>query len=186
MSSIFLKIRIVNQLFLGAVNSKHGPLAQLKKAGLIPPPLKVVIATFRCWPIDFCFGHLNNASFVTVGELNRWRLFTELELLPFVVKRKALLIVSEQSVKYSKPILPFREYVVLTSIKIVDDKWLHYSHSFEQHDDDVPDGTESVKYAKIEAICVLKDNDGKTVRPSELAANSDLFRSMINDESKES
>jgi acyl-CoA thioesterase FadM len=175
----------VNQLFLGGVNSKHGPYAQAVKAGLEPSPLKVVVATFRCWPIDFCFGHLNNASFVTVGELKRWRLFTELELFPLIIKRKALLVVVEQSVKYSKPILPLREYSVLTTIKITDDKWLHYSHSFEQHDDDVKDGTESIKYATIEAKCVLKDSNGKTIRPSEMAANSDLFKMMINNGNEE-
>mmetsp|Transcript_4640 Transcript_4640/g.4784 ORF Transcript_4640/g.4784 Transcript_4640/m.4784 type:complete len:186 (+) Transcript_4640:294-851(+) len=185
MSTIFHKIRIVNQLFLGGVNSKHGPYAQAVKKGLFPSPLKAVSATFRCWPIDFCFGHLNNASFVTVGELSRWRLFTELELLPVIMKTKALLVVSEQTVKYSKPILPFREYSVITTIKITDDKWLNYSHSFEQHDDDVKDGEESIKYATIEAKCVLKAMDGKTIRPSELAANSNLFKMMINNDDEE-
>ena len=171
------RFRIAHQLFLGGVMNKHGPLAKAKKAG---ESISVVIAAFRCWPIDSAFGHMNNGQYFTVAELNRWRLFTELGLMPVIWKKKALLIVSEQSAVYTAPILPMREYVVSTTVKITDDKWLHYTHSFEQHPDDVPDGLEPVRYAVVQVKAVLKESGGgKTVKPSELIAGSDFFAEII-------
>ena len=156
---------------------KHGPLAKAKKAG---ESISAMVATFRCWPVDTAFGHMNNAQYVIVAELNRWRMFTELGLMPAIWTKKAMLVVAEQSVTYAVPILPMREYVVSTTVKITDDKWLHYTHSFEQHPDDVPDGSEPVRYAVVCVKAVLKENGGrKTFRPSELMAGSEFFSEII-------
>ena len=173
---ILHRLRIVQQLFLGAVHNKHGLIAQKKKAG---ERINSVTATFRCFPIDTAFGHMNNASLVTVAELNRWRMFTELDILSVLLKRKALLVVAEQTAIYHKPILPMREYIVVSTLKITDDKWLHYVHSFEQHPDDVPDGNEAVKFATVNVKAVMKEYSGKTVRPSEFMSNSPFFEELV-------
>ena len=169
------RLRIAHQLFLGGVMNKHGPLAKATKAG---EKITAVIASFRCWPVDTAFGHMNNAQYVTVAELNRWRMFTELGLFPIILKKKAFLVVAEQSIKYAHPILPMREYVVSTKVKISDDKWLHYSHSFEQHPDDVPDGSEPIQYALVHVKAVLKESSGKTLRPSDLLPSSPFFAEL--------
>jgi acyl-CoA thioesterase FadM len=178
---ILHRLRIVQQLFLGAVNNKHGPLAQAKKLGR---RIEAFEATFRCWPVDTAFGHMNNAAYVTVAELNRWRMFTELGLFPFILKRKALLVVAEQSIIYIRPILPMREYIISSSLAVTDDKWLHYTHSFEQHPDDVPDGVEPIRYAKVTVKSVLKEYSGKTIKPSELMPHSDFFTELITPKSE--
>jgi acyl-CoA thioesterase FadM len=178
---ILHRLRIVQQLFLGAVNNKHGPLAQAKKLGR---SIEAFEATFRCWPVDTAFGHMNNAAYVTVAELNRWRMFAELGLFPFILKRKALLVVAEQSIIYIRPILPMREYIISSSLAVTDDKWLHYTHSFEQHPDDVPDGVEPIRYAKVTVKSVLKEYSGKTIKPSELMPHSDFFTELITPKSE--
>ena len=150
---ILHRLRIVQQLFLGAVHNKHGLIAQKKKAG---ERINSVTATFRCFPIDTAFGHMNNSAIITVAELKRWRMFTELDILPILLKKKALLMIAEQTAIYHKPILPMREYIVISTLKITGDKWLHYVHSFEQHPDDVPDGVEAVKFATVNVKGVMK------------------------------
>ena len=177
------RFRIVHQLFLGAVMNKHGPLAKIKKEG---GTISAVVAAFRCWPIDVAFGHMNNAQYITVAELNRWRMFTELGLFPIIIKKKALLVVVEQSIKYTQPILPMREYTVSTTIKVADDKWLHYAHNFEQHPDDVPDGKEPIRYATVLVKAVLKETSGKTVRPSELLSVCPFLAELVAANAEES
>lgn len=169
------RLRIAHQLFLGGVMNKHGPLAKATKTG---QKITAVVAAFRCWPVDTAFGHMNNAQYITVAELNRWRMFTELGLFPVIFKKKAFLVVAEQSIKYAFPILPMREYVVSTKVRISDDKWLHYSHSFEQHPDDVPDGSEPIQYALVHVKAVLKESSGKTLKPSDLLPNSPFFAEL--------
>jgi hypothetical protein len=87
------RLRIVNHLFLGAVHNKHGPVNVAKLAGLT---LNTNIAPFRCWPVDYAFGHMNNAAFITVAELSRWRMITKLGSAQHVISKKALIVVSEQ------------------------------------------------------------------------------------------
>jgi acyl-CoA thioesterase FadM len=179
---LFHRLRIANQLFLGAVHNKHGPVNVAKLAGLT---LNTNVAPFRCWPVDYAFGHMNNAAFITVAELSRWRMITELGLTEHVFSKRALIVVSEQSVSYKKPILFMREYVVSTTIRVSeDDKWLHYCHSFEQFPDTVEDGCETIKYAEVNVKAVFKSN-GKTIKPSELMAASPFFRNMFLDSNKE-
>lgn len=156
--------------------NKHGPLAKAAKAG---EKINAVVATFRCWPVDTAFGHMNNAQYITVAELNRWRMFTELGFFPIILKKKAFLVVAEQSIKYVRPILPMREYVVSTTVKVSDDKWLHYTHSFEQHPDDVPNGSEPVRYAVVHVKAVLKEHGGKTVKPSEILPISPFLSELV-------
>ena len=170
------RCRIVQQLFLGGVNNKHGPLPKLKKAGGV---IEAVVATFRCWPIDTAFGHMNNAAYITVSEMKRWRMFTELGIFSAILSRKALLVIATQSVTYFQPILPMREYVVSTTLKVVDNKWLYYVHSFEQHPDDVPDGSTAICFAKVNVKAVMKEYSGKTVKPSELISSGGFFEELV-------
>ena len=85
----------------------------------------------------------------------------------------------EQTVTYSKPIFPLQKYAVTTTVTVSDDdKWMYYNHSFDDLPD--PEGIKPQKhYALIKLTAVMKGSNGKTVRPSEVAAVCDYYKDMI-------
>lgn len=148
---LLLTVRIINQVFL---------------SWLKPLPMKTPIkVNFICWPFDIdIMMHMNNASYARVAELARWRLISAGS-----VKPGWALLVAEQKIEYRKPISPFQKYVVSTSITATEDKWLNYIHVFEQHPSLIKEGKEPVIYAIVTAKTVVKERNGKTVKPKELA-----------------
>jgi acyl-CoA thioesterase FadM len=107
------------------------------------------------------------------------RMLTESGQLNFMMKKKIILLVVEQNVTYTRQILPFRNYVVTTTLKISDDdKWMHYRHSFDAPADPKSD-TKPTHYALIDVKAVMKEFAGKTVKPSEVFATSSYFANVI-------
>ena len=89
-------------------------------------------------------------------------------MLNFMLTRKVMFLVVEQSVTYTRPINPLETYTVSTTIKVSDDdKWAYYSHSF-----DAPANPKSDKppkhYALVTVKAVMKETSGKTIKPSEV------------------
>lgn len=127
---------------------------------------------FRLWPIDMdIFMHMNNASYVRVSELARWRAFPAAGFLKPSF-RNVVFLVTEQKVKYLKPILPFRNYTVRTTVTSSENKWLHYEHRFIS----VPkEGKEPTVHAVVEATAVVKRPDGRTFKIDEMGKESDFF-----------
>ena len=159
-------LRIVNQMALGAVF-----------------PVKVVskqiTSKWRCYPIDLdLFGHMNNANYVRVAELSRWRMLSESGLFQFMMKRRLVFLLVDQQITYARPIMPFQPYIVRTRIRVDedDDKWVYYTHTFEEANPRT--GAEPMQYAKIEAKTVMKEAGGKTVRPSEVSAVNAYYRDL--------
>jgi acyl-CoA thioesterase FadM len=106
-------------------------------------------------------------------------MLTESGQLNFMMKNKIMLLVVEQNVTYTRQILPFRNYVVTTTLKISDDdKWMHYRHSFDAPADSKSD-TNPTHYAIIDVKAVMKEFAGKTVKPSEVFATSSYFANVI-------
>lgn len=106
-------------------------------------------------------------------------MLTESGQLNFMMKKKILLLVVEQNVTYSRQILPFRNYVVTTTIKVSDDdKWMHYRHSFDAPTDSKSD-KKPTHYALIDVKAVMKELAGKTVKPSEVFATSSYFPNVL-------
>ena len=159
-----------------------------------------VETSFRCWPIDIdLYMHMNNAKYVRVAEMARWRLFPATGAVKQMGKDGIMFLVTDQRVSYYKPIQPFQRYVVQTSITFDknDDKWMYYSHAFMQHPTLVKPGSQPIKYALVElkvsfthpmlVACIIllrvilvptqavaKESNGKTIRASSMAAMSEL------------
>ena len=146
--------------------------------GFIRPPVlnkatRSVDVAFRCYPIDIdTYMHMNNACYLRVGELARWRIFPVSGLFSASLNKGWMFLAVEQTVTYLKPIKPFQRYVVSTTMTHRDNKWLLYTHSFVQHPDDVKVGKEAAVYSVIHLKAVLKEKGGKTVRPADLIGSS--------------
>jgi len=101
-------------------------------------------------------------------------------LLDKAVKNKYMFLAVEQSIRYSRPIQPFQRYVVATTCTVYDDnKWLWYKHTFEQHPDDVKPGQEPREYAVIDLKAVLKEQSGKTIKPSDQLDASEFSKELF-------
>lgn len=158
--------------------------AQIGLGYLYPPSInlvkKCVPVAFRCWPIDLdTYLHMNNANYLRVAELARWRIFPVSGLMKLSLERGWMFLAVEQTITYLKPIRPFQRYIVSTKLSHKENKWLFYEHTFEQHPADVARGSEAVKFCIINLRAVLKEKGGKTVRPLELIAASDWNRQIV-------
>lgn len=174
--------------------------------GYITPPkvnalTKTVNVEFRCWPIDIdSFLHMNNSKYLQAAELSRWR--TIGSTMPSFFTKGVLFLVVENNVKYLRPIQPFQRYVVSTSVTVdqKDDKWIYYKHVFEEHPDDVGKRLRGVSspsstrmnsgddddsklqkkiFAVVEMKSVVKESNGKTVRPSDLMGQSSYLQQWV-------
>ena len=107
-------------------------------------------------------------------------MLAESGLLVYMVKRRIMFLAVDQTITYTKPIFPFQKYAVTTKVTVSDDdKWMYYSHSF----DDIPDpkGIKPQKhYALIKLKAVMKLSNGKTVRPSDISSLSDYYKDITN------
>ena len=127
-----------------------------------PPP-----AEFRLWPLDMdVYMHMNNACYLRVAELARWRQLGQAGMLGPSIKHGWMFLIAEQTVQYIRPILPLQRFNVRSEILVTEDKWLHYNHYFEAPKGDK--GLAPEQYAHIELKAVVKRTSGKTVKVSEL------------------
>jgi acyl-CoA thioesterase FadM len=62
----------------------------------------------RAGLIDYAFGHLNNAAYLTHAELARWQMLAYAGLFPHMTKTSTHLVVAGTTVRYRKEIKPFR------------------------------------------------------------------------------
>ena len=142
---------------------------------------KSVDVAFRCYPVDMdTYMHMNNACYLRVAELSRWRIFPATGLLSASIKEGMMFLAVDQHVKYLKPIKPFQRYVVETTCDVYkDDKWQWYKHTFVQHPDDVKPGQEPHTYAEINLRAVLKAGSGKTIPPSSLMGKAKFYDELF-------
>lgn len=146
--------------------------------GFVRPPVlnkakRSVDVAFRCYPIDIdTYLHMNNANYLRVAELARWRIFPVSGLFAASLNHGWMFLAAEQKVTYLRPIQPFQRYVVSTTMSHSDNKWLLYTHTFVQHPGDVKAGKEALVYSVIHLKAVLKEKGGKTVRPGDFISSS--------------
>jgi acyl-CoA thioesterase FadM len=165
-------LRIINQLVLGSLTK----VSVVKKAGASP----AIEVAFRAWPVDLdTYFHINNACYFRTAELARWRIFPQSNLFSMIKNKGVMFLVTEQTIKYLRPIGPFQKYIVSTSISYKEDKWFYYKHTFVQHPDDIKPGKEPAVYAVIDCKAVLKEKSGKTVRVGEFLPQSPLYRELM-------
>lgn len=170
---LLFTLRILNQVALGAFSKVK--IHRFNTAGSA-----YYVVPFRCFPIDIdIFFHLNNAMYVRVAELARWRIFSEAKMYDIAVKQGAMFLVVKQSVEYKRPILPFQRYIVKTSVSIEDDKWLLYKHRFEEHPNDVRPGSEPKLYSVVDCKAVIKKRTGETIKTSHFLDQSEFYRKLV-------
>jgi acyl-CoA thioesterase FadM len=58
--------------------------------------------------IDYAFGHLNNAAYLTHAELARWQMLAYAGLFPHMTRTSTHLVVAGTTVRYRREIKPFR------------------------------------------------------------------------------
>ena len=165
-------LRVLNQLALGCVTKVN----IVKKAGA----QTAYEVAFRAWPVDLdTYFHINNACYLRIAELARWRIAPESKMFSIIKDKGIMFLATEQVIKYIKPIQPMQKYIVSTSISYTEDKWFYYNHTFLQHPDDVKQNKEPIIYAIINCKAVLKEKSGKTVRVGELIPYSPLYKELI-------
>ncbi len=190
---IISTIRVINQFLRGYIS----PLKINSN--------KTINVEFRCWPIDIdSFFHMNNSKYLQTAELSRWRMIGK--IFPNFFVKGVLFLVAENRVQYIKPIQPFQKYVISTSVSVDenDDKWMYYKHVFEEHPDDtkvrVMKGHDSSNdktihptndvdnkiekddkkiFAIVEMKSVVKEMNGKTIRPSVFIEKSAFFKDLV-------
>jgi acyl-CoA thioesterase FadM len=62
----------------------------------------------RAGLIDYAFGHLNNAAYLTHAELARWQMLAYAGLFPHMTRTSTHLVVAGTTIRYRKEIKPFR------------------------------------------------------------------------------
>ena len=140
-----------------------------------PPGQPASVVHFACWPQDTAesfFDHCNNSNHSRFGDLARYRILAESGMLQLMIKENMNWIIAEQMIAYSKPIRMFQRFEVVTTAKEEGNKWVHFTHAFE-------DRARGVTLTRIEVKAVMKKADGKTVKPSELAALSPYFKELL-------
>jgi acyl-CoA thioesterase FadM len=154
------------------------------KGYLSPPKLstnKAMVIPMRCWPIDVDpYMHMNNSKYLLIAELARWRSFPATGLVHRAFSKKGLFfILAECEIKYMRQINPFQKFVISTTASVgSDDKWIHYRHDFLEHPDDAKGG-EQQSFAVINAKFVMKQNNGKTIKPSSLLNESEYLNEWM-------
>ncbi len=166
---LLFTLRIINQLVLGW--AKPLSITSTKTA-----PVSYDVA-MRCWPIDMdIFMHMNNAMYVRCAELARWRVFPKSNMTSM---SGILFLVVDQHVAYHKPIMPFSEYIIRTTISTTENKWLHYCHTFQQDPTKVKPGQDPKIYAVVNAKAVLKEKSGKTLKIDQIAKSNEFYNRFI-------
>jgi len=128
-------------------------------------PGSPLAARFRLYPIDLdVYGHMNNACYLRVAELSRWRQIAQSGILTACLKRRWMFVVAEQSIVYHRQILPFQQYVVRSEVSY-EGKWIYYDHYFESCDAKTE---KAMLYAHNKVRAVAKQFNGKTVMPEQI------------------
>ena len=163
-----LTLRIINQVILGIFR----PVT----FRFIPKGLRYDVH-FRCWPTDMdLFMHMNNASYIRVAELSRWRIFYQTDYFKVMKKKDMIGLVVDQKVTYQKQLMPFSPYIVRTTCTTSDNKWIHYQHVIQKPCAD--DEPKPYVYAVVDCKVVLKQKTGRTVKIDELSTETDFYKDL--------
>ena len=86
---LLFQLRVFNQQLLG----KLFPLTAISSSSSSSKLAFPIITSFRCWPIDIDgYYHMNNASFLRVAELARWRIGATMNMMPPNLQCRFLLV----------------------------------------------------------------------------------------------
>lgn len=137
---------------------------------------------FTCLPLDIdVFFHMNNSRYLQNAELSRWRTLPASNLAGRVATEEGMMFLAvENTIKYIRPIKTFEKYVISTTVTVPEDndKFLYYRHTFKEAK--APKGGgEPRLFADIVCKAVVKQKNGKTLKPSSLIADSDFYQAWV-------
>ena len=167
-------LRVIYQVARGYIKK---PVVKVKGG------TRCVDIDFRCSPIDIdVFMHMNNARYLHMAELARWRTMVASNSSSRIFSKEGMVfLAAENTVQYYRPIAPFQRFVISTTLTAPkdSDKWFYYTHTFREHDKDVKPGGDPRVFAEVVCRAVVKQRNGKTIKPSQLVEDSDFSREWI-------
>ena len=123
-------------------------------------PLGESVVRFRVWPHDLDLNlHMNNGRYLTVMDLGRTDLMIRCRMLGAVLKRGWRPMLAAATIRYRRPLAPFRRYELRTRLVGWDQKWFFMEQRFEV-------GGDLYAYALVKGV--FKDGRG-VVPPSRVA-----------------
>ena len=179
---ITFTLRMLNQILLGRLKKAPLKLKEIPNGPANNPNTKwvnkkVVEYSYRCWPVDMDIQmHMNNSSYLRVAELARWRMVYPAGVLDKLTKDGMLFLAVEQTIKYYRPIPPMAKYTMEVSCSVEDDKWIFYKQRFLSNREDA--NGHKLEYCVIDLKAVMKEMNGKTIRPSKMSHATDWCREL--------
>ncbi|RRS30380.1 MAG: hypothetical protein OI74_16955 [Gammaproteobacteria bacterium (ex Lamellibrachia satsuma)] len=85
--------------------------------------------------------HMNNGRYLTICDLSRVDMFIRTGLARTMIKEKWMPIITEHTMKYIKPLMPFQKYEVKMEVADLDGKSFQMLHSFHINNKIVAEGT---------------------------------------------
>jgi len=119
------------------------------------------VLTMRVWPSDVdSFGHMNNGRYLTLMDLGRNDLIVRAGAMKLWLMRRWTPLLGGVTIRYKRPLRPFRRYELHTQILCWDDKWIYFRQRFERQ-------------GKVYAVALLKGllrhmHGGEKVPPREI------------------
>jgi acyl-CoA thioesterase FadM len=90
------------------------------------------VVAFRVWPNDLDINlHMNNGRYLTVMDLGRMDMAVRAGLLRAMLRERWMPVLGGATVRFRRPLAPFRRYLLRTRILCWDEKWVYFEHRFE-------------------------------------------------------
>jgi acyl-CoA thioesterase FadM len=94
-------------------------------------PLQTASIHSRVWPLDLDANlHMNNGRYLSIMDLGRLDLMVKVGVVPEVIKRKWMPVLSAATIRYRLPLNPFQRFRLDTKIVWWDEKWFYIEQRF--------------------------------------------------------
>jgi len=111
-------------------------LVKVSAAGLAGKrldPLATSSVRFLVWPNDIDTNwHLNNGRYLTLMDLGRWDLALRTGMVRIAVKNRWQPLAGGVTIRFRRPLPPFKSYELTSRILCWDQKWFYAEHLFMQ------------------------------------------------------
>ena len=93
--------------------------------------LQVATVDFRVLPNDLDTNiHMNNGRYLTIMDLGRFDLVLRSGILKYMMKQKAMPVLSAAQMRWRLPLNPFQKYTLETRVVCWDEKWVYMEQRF--------------------------------------------------------
>ncbi len=93
--------------------------------------LDVATVDFRVLPNDLDTNiHMNNGRYLTIMDLGRFDLVLRSGILEYMIRQKAMPVLSAAQMRWRLPLNPFQKYTLETRVVCWDEKWVYMEQRF--------------------------------------------------------